>query len=235
MLEVDRLDSGRRAALVARGRRTLKKVAAAVLPASVVVFRGPPSAGAARARRVALTFDDGPSELTRAYLDILSRFGAKATFFVVGELCERHPDLVRAIADAGHELAGHGYTHRRFPSLTAAALTDELARTATLLPKPTRGRPLVRPPHGDVSPSSLLTCARAGYTTALWSHDSGDSRTSHAEAVVRAFDHPDATAPGAIVLLHEDQRWTLDALTPILRRFQETQHELVTMGELLRG
>jgi peptidoglycan/xylan/chitin deacetylase (PgdA/CDA1 family) len=225
--------------LRAAGRRGIKTLAEAVLPSSVIVWRGPearepgPRPGKGR---IALTFDDGPDELTEGYLTALDGFGARATFFVVGELCAAHPDLVSRIAARGHELAGHGYTHRRFPTLSAAELRDELVRTAALLPPPSVGRrPLVRPPHGAVSVASILTCARAGFTTALWSHDSGDWCTERPEDVLAAFEQEEASRSGAIVLLHEGQTWTLEALPRILGRLKEAGHELVTVGELLGG
>jgi peptidoglycan/xylan/chitin deacetylase (PgdA/CDA1 family) len=225
-------------ALRAAGRRGARTVAERVLPASLVVWRGPGARGKGRdsdRRRVALTFDDGPTELTPGYLSVLERFGAKATFFVVGELCAVHPELVSAIAAGGHELAGHGYTHRRFPTLSPSELRDELVRTQALLPPNLLGHTFVRPPHGAVSFSSVLTCARAGFTTALWSHDSGDWCTERSQDVVAAFEDEEASKPGAIVLLHEGQAWTMDALPAILGRLKEAGHELVTMGELLDG
>jgi peptidoglycan/xylan/chitin deacetylase (PgdA/CDA1 family) len=182
---------------------------------------------------VALTFDDGPNDLTRAYLDVLERFGACATFFLVGELCAAHPHLVSAIAAGGHELSGHGYTHRRFPSLSADQLREELTRTAALLPPRPGRRPLVRPPHGAVSISSTLTCASAGFTTVLWSHDSGDWDTTRADDVCARFESPQTLEGGAIVLLHEGQPWTLQALPKILSKLSEAGHDLVTVGDLL--
>jgi peptidoglycan/xylan/chitin deacetylase (PgdA/CDA1 family) len=222
----------------AAGRSGAKRLAQAILPHSVVAWQGPARRTAADGRRrrsVALTFDDGPNELTRAYLEVLERFGARATFFLVGKLCAVHPELVSAIAAGGHELSGHGYTHRRFPSLSRKELRAELATTASLLPQRSGSRPLVRPPHGAVSLSSILTCATAGFTTALWSHDSGDWRTTRADEVCAAFEDERALAPGAIVLLHEGQPWTLQALPTVLGKLSEAGHDLVTVGELLDG
>ena len=221
----------------ARGRRSARALAEAILPTSMVVWRGPegrrrPLSFAAKPGRVALTFDDGPTPLTRDYLAVLERFGARATFFVVGELCAEHPELVDAIRAAGHELAGHGYTHRRFTELTTRELTDELDRTQTLLPQSTGRHALVRPPHGDVSMRSMLTCSRAGFTTVLWSLDSGDSRNKEADAVERTFTER-AVGAGAIVLLHEGQTWTMNALPTIVGTLEKAGHELVTVGELL--
>jgi peptidoglycan-N-acetylglucosamine deacetylase len=224
--------------LRAVGRRAARRLLRAITPESLVAWQGRGARTAAggrhgRRRPVALTFDDGPNELTRAYLDVLERFGAHATFFVVGELCAAHPELVSAIAAGGHELSAHGYTHRRFPSLSTSELRRELAGTASLLPQRLGRRSLVRPPHGAISLSSILTCASAGFTTVLWSHDSGDWCTTSADDVCAAFEDERALGPGAIVLLHEGQPWTLHALPTVLERLSEAGHDLVTVGELL--
>jgi peptidoglycan/xylan/chitin deacetylase (PgdA/CDA1 family) len=213
------------------GKNRAKALAQALVPPSVAVWNGRKRRGASRG--VALTFDDGPTTLTRDYLSVLGRFDAKATFFVVGEQCVKHPELVHDVAKAGHELAGHGYTHRRFTELSAPELRDELERTRALLPESHRRRPLVRPPHGAVSLASTIACARAGFTLVLWSHDSGDWCTERSDDVVRSFDR--ALEPGAIVLFHEGQDWTLHALPEILGTLRKAGHELVTVGELLAG
>jgi peptidoglycan/xylan/chitin deacetylase (PgdA/CDA1 family) len=184
-------------------------------------------------RRVALTFDDGPDHLTREYLEVLAQFGARSTFFLVGRQCEAHPELVDAIVRAGHEVAPHGYTHRPFPTLTTEELRDELARTAALLPQGDAKRRLVRPPYGAVSLASLVTCAREGFTTALWSKDSGDARPMSAEEISAAFARDEPLEDGTVVLLHEGQRSTLDALPSLLMKLTETGHCFVPMGELL--
>jgi peptidoglycan/xylan/chitin deacetylase (PgdA/CDA1 family) len=74
-------------------------------------------------------------------------------------------------------------------------------------------------------------CASAGFTLVLWSRDSGDWCTEKACDVVRAFD--EKLEPGSIVLLHEGQKWTLEALPEILATLERQGHELCTVGELL--
>jgi peptidoglycan/xylan/chitin deacetylase (PgdA/CDA1 family) len=207
-------------------RRAVRFAADAVLPASLLVSRGP-----ADRSRVALTFDDGPDAATRDYLDVLDRFGAAATFFVLGKSCrERGADVLEMIR-RGHEMAGHGYTHKQFTSMSRRELAAELSATAALLPVP-RGRALVRPPEGKIAPRSLLDCFLAGYTTVLWSLDSGDWHNRTPEAVAEAVA-PERVRPGEIVLLHEGQRWTLAALPRILAGLKGAGFELVTVGELL--
>ena len=205
----------------------LRHVAIDRLPSALLV-RSVPNAG----KRVALTFDDGPHELTEAYLDVLERFSAKATFFLVGEACRARPEAVLHIVQRGHEVAGHGLTHKTFPSLSATALRTELDATAALLPPSETGRRLVRPPRGAVSLVSLGRCARAGYVTILWSRDSDDCRVRD-RAELEARLAPEVLSPGEIVLLHEGQDWTLAALPGVLGRLRDAGYEAVTVGNLL--
>jgi peptidoglycan/xylan/chitin deacetylase (PgdA/CDA1 family) len=208
--------------LAGRARRLF----AQAMPKAVIVRRGP-----TKSKAVALTFDDGPHELTDAYLDVLDRYDARATFFVIGKACVAHPDGVRRIVARGHEVAGHGYEHIAFPKLDGPTLEEELARTAALLPPPRTRRPLVRPPTGRTTPTSLARVARAGYSTVLWSRDSDDCRTKDpAEIVARLA--PEALTPGEIILLHECQTWTLEALPAILENLMRAGWSMVPVGEL---
>jgi len=218
--------------LGAKSRRGAQALAQAVLPKSIVAWRGPEPQNRSRGGRVALTFDDGPTPLTYDYLAVLERLGARATFFVVGEQCEKHPEIVAEIAARGHELAGHGYTHRRFTELSPGELTNELVRTQALLPARAQRRPLVRPPHGAMSLCSMLTCSRRGFTTVLWSFNSDDWRNKEASQVEEAFNERTPEA-GEIVLLHDGQTWTMNALPRVIGALEQAGHELVTVGELL--
>jgi peptidoglycan/xylan/chitin deacetylase (PgdA/CDA1 family) len=162
----------------------------------------------------------------------LDELGTRATFFVVGEMCAKHPDIVAEIAARGHELAGHGYTHRRFTELSPGELSDELERTQALLPPSAQERPFVRPPHGAMSLRSMLTCSRRGFTTVLWSYNSDDWRNKETSQVEEVFNERTAEA-GEIVLLHDGQSWTMNALPRIVGALEKAGHELVTVGELL--
>jgi len=207
-----------------------RRAFAEAMPRSIIVRRGPERSKTG-GKQIALTFDDGPDELTDAYLDVLDRFDARATFFVIGKACVAHPTAVRRMVARGHEVAGHGFEHVAFPKLGASELVDELARTAALLPVPRTRRPLVRPPTGATTPSSLARCARAGYTTVLWSLDSDDCRTQDPDEIVARLA-PESLRPGEIVLLHETQRWTLAALPRILENLSRAGWRAVPVGEL---
>ena len=105
-------------------------------------------------------------------------------------------------------------------------------RTSALLPRASTARPLVRPPHGATSLRSLMITARAGYTTVLWSRDSDDCRTQNA-AEVAARVAPASLTPGEIVLFHEGQSWTLEALPDILGKLAAEGWRTVSVGEML--
>lgn len=212
--------------------RALKRVRRAavdtVVPRAVFMLRGKRVSGR---RRAALTFDDGPHVLTRAYLDVLGRHHARATFFLIGDHCVRRPDDVRAIADAGHEVGSHGFSHARWPRLGRQRLDAELSRTEALLPA-RAGRPLLRPPNGVIDVGTLVACATSGRTTVHWSLDTLDYRKTE-PAVLAARMGPGVVEDGEVILLHEGKPWTLAALDLALPRLRDAGVELVTVGELL--
>jgi peptidoglycan/xylan/chitin deacetylase (PgdA/CDA1 family) len=153
--------------------------------------------------RVALTFDDGPDpEVTPLLLDVLEELEAPSTFYLLLAQCRQWPDLARAVAEAGHEIALHGVDHRRITGMGGTeaehylrAARDELSRLV--------GQPIsfYRPPYGAQSVRSFRAARRAGLTVTVWSADAEDWVDRPAEEVVAA-----ALArlrPGGILLLHE--------------------------------
>ena len=124
-----------------------------------VVWRMNPSS-----KVVYLTFDDGPiPECTPQVLDILSHYGAKATFFMVGENADRHPQLVARVRAEGHALGNHTYHHLKgFKTSTPDYVQD--AQKAQSLLQTT----LFRPPHGRMTYSQKKVLREMGYTIFLW-------------------------------------------------------------------
>lgn len=183
-------------------------------------------------KRVALTFDDGPDHLTGRYLEVLDELNIRATFFLIGSRAERHPDAVQRIVAAGHEVASHGFTHKTFPQLGAAALTDELLHTHDVLPPTATPRPLVRPPKGAVTLESMARTFAAGFTSVLWSLDSDDCRTVEPGRVIASV-RTSRVRPGDVILMHEGQEWTLTALRTIVPQLRSAGYELCTVGEMM--
>jgi peptidoglycan/xylan/chitin deacetylase (PgdA/CDA1 family) len=192
-------------------------------------FPGVRRRGPTTSRRVALTFDDGPDHLTERYLDLLDELRIPATFFLVGARAASRPDLVREYRRRGHQIAGHGFDHTRFSKLGRRDLLDQCARTEAALGGQLSGRPWVRPPHGSLDATSLIHLVASGYTVAMWSLDSRDYGTTNANELVDACVGMSA---GDVVLFHEGQEWTLEALPRIVADLQASGLECVTMHDL---
>lgn len=187
--------------------------------------------GPATCPRIALTFDDGPDELTEQYLDLLDDLGVPATFFLVGENVAARSHLVREYLRRGHQVASHGYDHTRFPDLPRRRLLEQCARTDAMLGGQLDGRPWVRPPYGALDASSTLALLAARYTIAMWSLDSRDHALRDAREIVRQCA-PNRVRGGEVLLFHEGQPWTLAALPKIVRDLRAAGFEPVTMHDL---
>jgi peptidoglycan/xylan/chitin deacetylase (PgdA/CDA1 family) len=187
--------------------------------------------GPSASKRVALTFDDGPDGMTSRYLELLDDLGVPATFFVLGELAAKHPDLVRDYLRRGHQVAGHGYDHTRFTKLARRDLIDQCRRTDEAIGGQPSGRSWVRPPHGSLDARSLITLRSAGYVVALWSIDSCDY-TERDPARLAERCAPGTVTGGDVLLFHEGQEWTLEALPRIVAALHGSGLECVTMYDL---
>jgi peptidoglycan-N-acetylglucosamine deacetylase len=160
-------------------------------------------------RVVALSFDDGPHEQgTPRVLDILAEHEATATFFLVGEQVERHPDLARAIVDAGHEVGLHGYVHRLVLRRRLATLGADLERGAEIIASAAHAAPrLYRPPYGVFSAGCLALVRERGWQPMLWSAWGRDWERRATAARIAARVNEKLRA-GDVVLLHDSDAYS---------------------------
>jgi peptidoglycan/xylan/chitin deacetylase (PgdA/CDA1 family)/uncharacterized membrane protein YbhN (UPF0104 family) len=196
--------------------------------------------GARRARRVALTFDDGPSGDTPAVLDALDRARVRATFFVLGSAAARFPHLVREVARRGHEVALHGHTHAKLALAGPGRVAGEIeAGRAAIRAAGVEPAPFFRAPHGWKGPFLRRALRRRGLRLVAWTRGAWDTERPGAAVIAeRAARRP---RPGEIVLLHDgcgtagiDPRrdQTAAAVEEIARRWRAAGFELVTVGDL---
>jgi peptidoglycan/xylan/chitin deacetylase (PgdA/CDA1 family) len=165
---------------------------------------------------VLLTFDDGPHpQHTPFVLDRLAAFDLTAAFFLVG-MRITDPSLVHRIAEAGHLLGNHTFSHSDPRWWTFAE--DEVRRCQSLVP----GATLFRPPMGRLTPGLWLAARRCGLRCVTWSLDSGDWRCRNAEdATECATQVAEAIRPGDVVLFHDHHRWIEPILDVVLNRVLE--------------
>ena len=187
-------------------------------------------------RAVALTFDDGPSvPYTEELLAILDAHRVKATFFMIGRNVEQHPAVAKAVADAGHVIGNHTYSHPNLELERESYVGAELARAETAIVAATGQRPhLFRPPYGDEDRFTLHESRQLGYVAVEWSVNSKDYRMPGTDAIVaNVLAH---VHNGAIILFHDgggDRSQTVEAIARLIPELRRRGYELVTIPELL--
>jgi peptidoglycan/xylan/chitin deacetylase (PgdA/CDA1 family) len=160
--------------------------------------------------RVAITFDDGPNPCaTPRILEVLRRAQVPATFFVLGRHAERWPELVRRMADEGHQLGNHGYWHRKLHRRSPAYVRDDLTRGTDEIERASGVRPRhFRAPHGFRNPWVTPIARSLGQQTVGWSLGVWDSaRPGASEIARRALEGLHA---GSILLLHDGDGYDAD-------------------------
>lgn len=189
-------------------KKAIKKSFYFSVPNSVLLMSG--DSLSPSVRNLYLTYDDGPNpDVTPSLLDLLDKYEAKATFFVIGELAEKHPDIIRDIIKRGHTIANHSYSHRKFSTLSTKERMEEINQTNSVLLNITGQQcKIFRPPQGTLSISMLIALALKGITTVNWSRDTNDCRESATEVIAGLKENP--LKDGDIVLMHDDNK---DAIT----------------------
>ena len=183
--------------------------------------------------RVALTFDAAwGAEDTQILIDVLGKYGAKATFFVVGEWVDKYPDAVRSLHAAGHSVMNHSDTHPHMSQLAPDGILQEANRASDKIEKITGVRPeLLRVPYGDYNDTVIKTLRSGGYQVIQWDVDSLDWKDLSANEICRRVT--DKVKPGSIVLFHNAAKHTPEALPVILANLKDKGYEFVTVSELI--
>ncbi len=180
----------------------------------------------------AITFDDGPHpDYTEKILKILSAGQAKATFFVVGKMAERYPELAQEISLEGHQIANHTYDHIRLINLNQTQIIDQLEKTRRILNQVCKVNTYYfRPPGGHYDNRVIEASSLFQYQMVLWTvfpHDQGD--IEGAELVERIIGE---VRDRDIILLHSGVDVTLQALPSVIAQLKKKGFELVTISEL---
>lgn len=186
---------------------------------------------AGNVKMVALTFDDGPSRHTDRILDVLARYDAAATFFVVGNRAADFEQVLRRERELDCQIGSHSYSHRYLNSLSYGELSSELSRTDEAVEAAIGERTTcLRPPGGffDKRVAALVDCP-----IAMWSVDTLDWKTKDPQDVYRrATEHVEN---GDVILMHDLYESTAEAVERIVPELIRQGYRLVTFSELMNA
>ena len=179
-------------------------------------------------RAVYLTFDDGPiPEVTPKVLAILDRYGVKATFFMVGENIDKHPDVFRQVIDAGHAVGNHTYNHLKGWKTPFDEYMENTDRCADRIQK----TDLFRPPYGKATLRQRRALHRKGYRLIYWdilTRDYESTRTP--EAMLAQIKRN--VRPGSIINFHDSIKSNermLTVLPQVIEFLQAENYEITTL------
>ena len=186
-----------------------------------------------------LTFDAGyENGNVEKILNIMQEQQVKGAFFILGNLINRNPELVKRMAEEGHLVCNHTYTHKNITTMSADRITKELQRLENAYTELT-GKPLekyFRPPEGTFDQRSLKAVADNGYKTVFWSFayadwDNGKQMSAEA-AKKKIFDN---LHNGEIMLLHPTSATNADILRDVICELKSMGYRFGTLDELKFG
>lgn len=182
-------------------------------------------------KHVALTFDDGPHpKVTKQILDLLEKYEAKATFFMLGSRVEYYPDLVRDVHNAGHEIGNHTWTHPVLTKLDSAKILKEFETTEqaiyNIIGEHTH---IFRPPYGATNERVKNLVPR---TSVNWSIDTLDWKHRNASQLLPMVKKQ--LHNNSIILMHDIHQSTADGLESVLKHLQAEGYAFLTVSEILQ-
>jgi len=178
---------------------------------------------------VALSYDDGPSSNTASILETLEKYGAHATFFMVGENIDLHPDWVKMVYESGNEVANHTVNHKNLNTLSAEDIRKEVENNQSKL-NSTLGldkKYLVRPPYGNTNDTVKATVE---HPMILWWVDTLDWKSKDPDAVLEEVKK--ATKDGAIILMHDLYATTAEATKKVVPWLKEQGYQICSVSEM---
>jgi peptidoglycan/xylan/chitin deacetylase (PgdA/CDA1 family) len=194
------------------------------------ILRSVPAAG----KKVALTFDDGPSaKYTVDYLRVLRENQVPATFFLIGRNVQQNPSLVSLIAGEGHEIGNHTYDHPNLKRKNKDSIRKQISSTSKLLNQWTQQDiTLMRPPGGNFGPGLEAVAAEMDMRICMWSVNPKDwEKNKKHQDIIASIKKQ--LRPGAVILLHEGKPETLKVLPILINDLRKDGWEFVTISELV--
>ncbi|MGN7478379.1 polysaccharide deacetylase family protein [Solibacillus silvestris] len=185
---------------------------------------------------VALTFDDGPHpKYTQQVLDLLAQYDAKGTFFIVGQLAEKSPEVVLRMHENGHEIANHTFTHPHTKSVSR--IIEEINQTSDMIYSITGVKPnLFRPVEGYYTDEIVNEVVKNDYKIVMWSwhQDTEDWKDPGVSKIANTV--LDGLNNGNVVLFHDgggNREQTVHALAKILPELKKQGYQFITVSQMI--
>ncbi len=184
--------------------------------------------------RIAVTFDDGPHEMTLPILELLKKHKISATFFCIGKNIEKHPEIARRIIADGHIIGNHTFNHSPFFDFyRKQQVIKELQQTDASIEKVIGKKPqFFRPPYGVTNPSIRRALEVTKHKVIGWNIRSLDAVIPNEKMIFNRIKK--RIAPGGIVLLHDTSLRTVHVLEQLLVTLREKKYEVVPLEDLLK-
>ena len=180
-------------------------------------------------KRIAITFDDGPSQKTREIVDLLTKLDIKATFFVLGSNVLYYKDELKYVYDHNHEIGNHSYSHPNFKKLSVASGLIEIEKTQQIIYDVIKHYPrLFRFPYGAVNKELMK---KMNLPIVLWSADSLDWKRYDSSVIISKVKK-EITENG-IILFHDFKYYNYYAIETIVNDLKSDGYTFVTLSELL--
>lgn len=183
---------------------------------------------------VAFTFDDGPHPTyTPKILDILKKYNAKATFYVLGSRVNSSPSIVARMVNEGHEVGVHTWNHPSLTKVSMATVRSEMERTIGAIQQASNYTPrTMRPPYGAINSNLVDFFAQQyGMSTIMWSIDTNDWRKPGVQKVIN--EAVTKARPGSIILIHDIHASSYQAVEGIVSGLIARGFKLVTVSQLM--
>ena len=178
---------------------------------------------------VALTFDDGPSKYTKDILDILKKYDACGTFFLIGNKVSFYGEVLREMLSEGNEIGNHSYDHKYLTRLSEEEVKDEISKTQDEIKRVTGYTPtLFRPTYGGYN-NTLKSYI--DLTFVLWDADSRDWSVKSTEGIM--YNVFKDVKSGSIILFHDNHEYSVNALPSVIKELKKQGYKFVTVSELL--
>lgn len=185
-----------------------------------------------RNRRVAITFDDGPTIHTQTILDLLDQYKAKATFFCIGKQIEKQPELLKRIHEKQHIIGNHTYTHASNTGfLSTAKMLEEIRSNDELIAEIIKVKPrLFRPPFGVTNPHIAQAIKKTEHEVIGWSIRSLDTVIDDEDKIIKKVTSK--IKPGSVILFHDTSEKTIRIVEQLLLFLEDKEYQCVTIEDL---